>query len=83
MRLREAGVSEPTISDILWHRRTGMTAHYSMPQIVELHRALELIARPSEGWRNKSLETLRREAAEARALKAIHPKSTQSAQRVA
>ena len=30
MRLREAGVREETIADILWHSRRGMTAHYSM-----------------------------------------------------
>ena len=59
-----------------------MTAHYSVAQFVELHRALTLIERPAEGW-NKSLETLRRKAAEARALGAIHPKATQMARRAA
>lgn len=29
MRLREAGVKEETIADILWHNRPGMTAHRS------------------------------------------------------
>jgi integrase len=29
MRLREAGVSEGTRADILWHSHQGMTAHYS------------------------------------------------------
>lgn len=33
MRLREAGVAEATISDILWHTRAGMTAHYSVAQV--------------------------------------------------
>lgn len=28
MRLREAGIREETIADILWHARQGMTAHY-------------------------------------------------------
>ena len=43
MRLREAGVSEATRADILWHSREGMTAHYSMAQVVEIRAALELI----------------------------------------
>jgi integrase len=33
MRLREAGVSEATRADILWHSREGMTAHYSVAQV--------------------------------------------------
>jgi hypothetical protein len=36
MRLREAGVSEATRADILWHTREGMTAHYSVAQVVEI-----------------------------------------------
>ena len=40
MRLREAGVREETIADILWHTRQGMTAHYSVAQIDELLEAL-------------------------------------------
>ena len=36
MRLREAGVSEATRADILWHTREGMTAHYSMAQVLEI-----------------------------------------------
>lgn len=43
MRLREAGVSEATRADILWHSREGMTAHYSVAQVLELRSALELI----------------------------------------
>lgn len=43
MRLREAGVSEATRADILWHSREGMTAHYSVAQVVEIRAALELI----------------------------------------
>lgn len=43
MRLREAGVSEATRADILWHTREGMTPHYSMAQVLELRAALELI----------------------------------------
>jgi integrase len=34
MRLREAGLPESTVADILWQ---PMTRHYSMAQIVELH----------------------------------------------
>jgi hypothetical protein len=30
LRLREAGVSDATRADILWHTREGMTAHYSV-----------------------------------------------------
>lgn len=43
MRLREAGVAESTVSDILWHKRAGMTAHYSVAQVVEIREALEKI----------------------------------------
>jgi integrase len=43
MRLREAGVSEATRADILWHSREGMTAHYSVAQVLEIRGALELI----------------------------------------
>jgi integrase len=43
MRLREAGVSEATRADILWHSREGMTAHYSVAQVLEIRAALELI----------------------------------------
>jgi len=60
MRLREAGVSETTCSDIFWHSSRSMTHHYSMAQIVELHSALEKIKADSGRW-NKSLATLRME----------------------
>jgi hypothetical protein len=43
MRLREAGVKESTISDVLWHSHGGMTAHYSVAQVLEIREALELI----------------------------------------
>jgi hypothetical protein len=43
MRLREAGVSESTRADILWHTREGMTAHYSVAQVLEIRNAQELI----------------------------------------
>lgn len=79
MRLREAGVAEATIADVLWHSTKTMTAHYSMAQLIELHRALVLIERPAEGW-NKSLATLREEAA-MRA--ASHAKVTQPSHRAA
>jgi integrase len=58
MRLREAGVSESTISDILWHSKRSMTHHYSVAQIVELHGALEKIKADSGSW-NRSLHSLR------------------------
>jgi integrase len=63
MRLREAGVAESTVADILWHSSTTMTRHYSVAQIVELHAALEKIKEDSGRW-NKSLATLRREQEE-------------------
>jgi integrase len=43
MRLREAGVSERTQDDILWHSGGGMTAHSSVAQVAEIRQALELI----------------------------------------
>jgi len=60
MRLREAGVSESTVSDVLWHSTTSMTHHYSVAQIVELHSALEEIKDDSGRW-NKSLAMLKLE----------------------
>ncbi len=53
-RLREAGVSERGIADILWHARGSMTSHYAVASIGELVRALELIKNPS-GQVNKSI----------------------------
>lgn len=61
MRLREAGVPESTIADVLWHRRQGMTAHYSAAQVRELRDALELI-RDDSGRVNASLQMLSLEA---------------------
>ncbi|MBX3625351.1 MAG: tyrosine-type recombinase/integrase [Rhizobacter sp.] len=66
MRLREAGVSEATVGDILWHTSRSMTHHYSMAQIVELHAALDKIKDDTGRW-NKSLATLRLEQEAARA----------------
>jgi integrase len=63
MRLREAGVREETISDILWHSRGTMTAHYSVAQVRELLDALNLITDESSRT-NASLEMLFREKAE-------------------
>jgi integrase len=63
MRLREAGVREETISDILWHSRGTMTAHYSVAQVRELLDALNLITDESNRS-NASLEMLFREKAE-------------------
>jgi len=65
MRLREAGVTESTRADILWHTGPTMTHHYSMAQIVELHAALEKIKDDTGRW-NKSLATLKLEQQEAR-----------------
>lgn len=60
MRLREAGVREETIADVLWHTRRGMTAHYSVAQIEELVEALERIT-DERSRTNRSLEMIRRE----------------------
>ena len=60
MRLREAGVHEATIRDILWHSTGSITLHYSVAQIVELFEALQKIEQDTGRW-NKSLSTLRRE----------------------
>lgn len=62
MRLREAGVREETIADILWHTRQGMTAHYSVAQIEELLEALERIT-DERSRINRSLDMIRRERA--------------------
>ena len=61
MRLREAGVSESTRADILWHSHQGMTAHYSVAQVVEIRQALELITDERHA-NNISLASLIREA---------------------
>jgi integrase len=66
MRLREAGLSDSTRADVLWHSTPTMTHHYSVAQIVELHGALEKVKDDSGRW-NKSLATLRREQEAARA----------------
>lgn len=65
LRLREAGVTDRTQDDILWHSNKSMTAHYSMAQIVEIFEALEKIKNETNRW-NVSLQTLVREAAGAR-----------------
>ena len=63
MRLREAGVREETIADILWHVRQGMTAHYSVAQVSELVEALNRITDESNRV-NRSLAMIAREAKE-------------------
>ena len=60
MRLREAGVREETIADILWHTRQGMTAHYSVAQVEELVEALNRIT-DERSRVNRSLDMIRRE----------------------
>jgi integrase len=63
MRLREAGVREETIADILWHTRQGLTAHYSVAQIDELVEALNRIT-DERSRVNRSLAMIRRERLE-------------------
>lgn len=60
MRLRESGVREETIANVLWHTRRGMTAHYSVAQTEELVEALERIT-DERSRTNRSLEMIRRE----------------------
>lgn len=71
MRLREAGVAESTVAEVLWHSTKTMTQHYSMAQIVELHAALEKIKADSGKW-NKTLATLRQEQEERRLLEVVN-----------
>ena len=83
MRLREAGVPESTVADVLWHSTRSMTQHYSTAQIVELHGALEKITADSGAW-NKSLATLRAEHQARKAGEASSPKvPTRALERVA
>lgn len=72
MRLREAGVAEATISDLLWHSTGSMTLHYSVAQLMELHGALEKVKADTGRW-NKSLATLRREQEEGRRAEVTPP----------
>lgn len=65
LRLREAGVPESTVSEVLWHSTKTMTAHYSMAQIVEIFEALEKITNETNRF-NVSLQSLIREAAAGR-----------------
>ncbi|MFP5486615.1 MAG: hypothetical protein ACLGHV_13245, partial [Gammaproteobacteria bacterium] len=83
MRLREAGVAEGTVADILWHSTKSMTQHYSTAQIVELHGALEKITTDAGTW-NKSLATLRAEHQARKAGEESPPKvPTRALERVA
>jgi hypothetical protein len=70
-RLREAGVRDSTISDILWHNTKTMTQHYRVAQFVEIFEALEKIKDESSRT-NVSLQSLIREAA-AKNLTAVLP----------
>jgi len=63
MRLREAGVREETIADVLWHNRPSMTAHYSVAQVAELYEALNSVSNESNRV-NRSLAMIAREARE-------------------
>ena len=62
MRLREAGVGDKTLRDVLWHSAGSITDHYTMAQIREIHEALEKITKPATTW-NRSLQSLKAEAA--------------------
>jgi len=66
-RLREVGVKENTIAEVLWHSGGGnVTRHYSAAQVRELREALELIkTEPAEGA-NKTLRTLADDARESK-----------------
>ena len=77
MRLREVGVMENTIAEILWHAiGRNVTRHYSAAQVRELHVALERIkTEPAEGA-NKTLRTLSEEAREAAKRQAVDKNAT-------
>jgi integrase len=75
MRLRESGIREETIADVLWHTRRGMTAHYSVAQIEELLEALELIT-DERSRTNRSLEMIRREQSWEVAVPILSPRKT-------
>ena len=60
MRLREAGVPQPTIRDLLWHASSSTTHHSTLAQIVAWHGDLEKIKQDSGRWQ-KSLATPRQE----------------------
>lgn len=70
MRLREAGVGEETRADLLWHKREGMPAHYSVAQIVELQKAIELVA-DELNCSNRTLASIVQEAREAREARSV------------
>ena len=55
MRLRDAGVSERTQNDILWHTDKGMANHYAVAQVREIYDALELIKKPGEMAESQNL----------------------------
>ena len=80
MRLRESGVQERTIAELLWHTTANMTRHYSVAQIVELHAALEKVKEDSGRW-NKRLQTLLRqqEAVRLNATPPISPRQRKTA----
>lgn len=61
MRLREAGVAQATISDVLWHQRVGTKAHCTTAQVRRICAALEKIV-DETGQENRSLRSLAREA---------------------
>jgi integrase len=77
MRLREVGVKENTIAEVLWHSGGGnVTRHYSAAQVRELREALELIkTEPAEGA-NKTLRTLADEARESKTKGKTEPTAT-------
>jgi integrase len=67
MRLREVGVTENTIADVLWHSiGRNVTRHYSAAQVRELHAALERIKTEAAKGANKTLRTLAEESREAK-----------------
>jgi hypothetical protein len=57
----KASVPESTRADILWHSHAGMTAHYSVAQVVEIRKALEKITDEKHA-NNVSLASIIREA---------------------
>jgi len=62
VRLREVGIGETTIADVLWHLRATLTQHYASAQLLEPRTALEWISDESMAS-NKLLLTLAAEGA--------------------
>ena len=66
MRMREVGVLQTTISEVLWHHARDVTLHYAHAQVEEIRNALERIGKVPVGHQNQSLRGLSKGAQRAR-----------------